>query len=76
MEALGFGLKFATGVKNYDMGKLLDIYYSHHDSDFCKGFVQGIITVSINCQNDEHILPMRYQAALTDLAANYFKKWE
>ena len=42
-EALSFRLKFATGIKNYDMGKLININYKHLDSDFHKGFLQGII---------------------------------
>ena len=33
MEVLSFGLKFATGVKNHDMEKLIDMNYRHYDSD-------------------------------------------
>ena len=52
-EALSFGLKFATGIKNYDMGKIINTNYKHHDSDFDKGFLQGIIAASTNCHSDE-----------------------
>ena len=34
MEAPYFVLKFATYVKNHDMGKLIDINHRHQDSDF------------------------------------------
>ena len=30
-EALSFGLEFATGIKNYDMGKIINTNYKHHD---------------------------------------------
>ena len=63
-EAFSFRLKFATRIKNHDMAKLNDINYRHHDSDFYKGFVQGIIAASTNSQTDERTLPGRYIAAL------------
>ena len=43
--------------------------YRHLDSDFHKGFVQGIIAASTCCQTDEHILPRRYIAALKSLSS-------
>ena len=52
-EALSFGLKFATGIKNHDMGKIINTNYKHLDSDFHKGFLQGIITAPINDHSDE-----------------------
>ena len=52
-EALSFGLKFATGIKNYDMGKIINTNYKHHDSDFDNGFLLGIIAASTNCHSDE-----------------------
>ena len=70
-EVLCFKLKFATGIKNHDMGQLIDINYRHYDSDFHKGFVQGIITASTNCQTDELTLPRRYLAALQTLSSNH-----
>ena len=42
------------------MGKLIDMNYRHHNLDFYKGFVQGRIAASTNCQIDEHILSGRY----------------
>ena len=35
-EALSFGLKFATRIKNNDMEKLIDLNNRHHDSNFHK----------------------------------------
>ena len=59
-EALSFRLKFASGIKNHDMGKLINTNYKHHDSDFHKGFLQGIIVASTNCHSDELTRPNRY----------------
>ena len=70
MKALSFRLKFATGIKNHDMGKLTDINYRYHDSDFHKGFAQGIIDASANRQTDELTLPRWYLAALMTLSSN------
>ena len=69
-EALSFGLKFATGIKNYDIGKIIDSNYKHHDSDFHKGFLQGIIAASTNCHSDELTLPNRNITALKSLSSN------
>ena len=70
-KALSFGLKFATGIKNYDMGKLINTNYKHHDSDFDKGFLQGIIAASTNCHSDELTLPNRYITVLKPLSSNH-----
>ena len=70
-EALSFGLKFATGIKNYDMGKIINTNYKHHDSDFDKGFLQCIIAASTNCHSDEPTLPKRYITALKSLSSNH-----
>ena len=66
-KALSFGLKFATDIKNHDMGKLINANNKHHDSDFHKGFIQGIITASANCHSDKLTLPNRYITALKSL---------
>ena len=60
MEAPSFGLKFATGEKNPDIGNLIDKNFRHQSSDFHKGFLQGIINASTTCQTNEHTLPRRY----------------
>ena len=70
-EALSFGLKFATGIKNYDMGKIINTNYKHHDTDFHKGFSQGIIAASTNCHSDELPLPKRYITALKSLSSHH-----
>ena len=70
-EALNFGLKFATGIKNHDMGKLINTNYKQHDSDFHKGFLQAIITASTNCYSDELTLPKRYITALKSFSSNH-----
>ena len=65
MEALRFGLKFATGITYHDMGKLINIKYRHYDSDFHKGFVQGFIAAK------EIKQPRRYIAALKSLSSDH-----
>ena len=70
-EALSFGLRFSTGIKNYDMGKIINTNYKYHDSDFHKGFLQGIIAASTNCHSDELTLPNRYITALRSLSSNH-----
>ena len=65
-KAISFGLKFATGIKNHDMGKLINTNYKHHYSDFHKGFLQSIIATS-----DELTLPNRYITALKTLSSNH-----
>ena len=70
-EALSFGLKFATCIKNHDMGKLINTNYKHHDSDFLEGYLQGIITASTNCYSDELTLPNRYITALKSFSSNH-----
>ena len=67
-EALSFGLKFATRIRNHEMGKLINTNYRHHDSNFYKGFIQGIIATSTNCHTDELTLPNRYIASLKSLS--------
>ena len=53
------------------MGKLINTNYKHHDSDFHKGFLQGIIAASTNCHSDELTLPNRYITALNSLSSNH-----
>ena len=69
-EALSFGLKFATGIKNHNMGKLINTNYKYHDSDFHEGYLQGIIAASTNCNSDEMTLSNRYITALKFLSSN------
>ena len=70
-EALSSALKFTTGIKNYDMGKIINSNYKHHDSDFHIGFLQGIIAASTNCHSDELTLPNRYITALKSVSSNH-----
>ena len=53
------------------MGKLINMNYKRHDSDFHKGFIQGILATSINCHSDELTLPNRYITALKSLSSNH-----
>jgi len=69
-EALQFGLKFATGLNKHNLTRLININYRHSDSDFQKGFVQGLITASTTCDNDDPVLPQRYITALKSLSNN------
>ena len=70
-DALSSGLKFSTGIKNHDMGKLINTNYKHHDSEFHKGFLQDIITASTYYHSDELTLPNRYTTALRTLSSNH-----
>ena len=56
-EALNFGFKIATGIRNHDIRKLINIDYRHNDS--YKRFIQGIIGASTNCHTDELTIPKR-----------------
>ena len=53
------------------MGKIINTNYKHHDSDFHKGFLQGIIAASTNCHSDELTLLKRYITALKSLSSNH-----
>ena len=53
------------------MGKLINTNCKHHDSDFLKGFLQGIIATFTNCHSDELTLPNRYITALKSLSSNH-----
>ena len=68
-EALSFGLKFATGLNNKSITDTLGKNYRKNDTDFDKGFIQGIIAAMIT-QNDEPTIPRRYIIALKNLAKN------
>ena len=70
-DALSFGLKFTSEIKNHKMEKLIDLYHRHHKSDFHRSFVQGIIVASTNCQTDDPPLPKRYTAALKYLSSDH-----
>ena len=69
-EALSFGLKFAIGLPNYNMSDTIAKNYRYSDSDFDKGFVQGIITSSFCSSTNEFTIPLRYIQALKNLANN------
>ena len=68
-EALSFRIKFTTGIKKYDMGKIINTNYKNHDSDFRKWLLVGIIAASTNCHFDELTLPNRYITALKSLSS-------
>ena len=67
-EALSFGLKFATGIsKKSEVCDTIIKNYHSQDTDFEKGFIQGIITSSLSSTN-ETSLPRRYITALKNLS--------
>ena len=71
-EALSFGLKFATGLPKQNLVDTLTKNYRYTDTDFLKGYIQGIISASMKNHNNshEHTLPKRHLDALQTLAHN------
>ena len=65
--ALSFVLKFATGIRGADTTDTVMKNYRFGDSDFTKGFIQGIIYAS-HTTVDEPSLPRRYLSALQELS--------
>ena len=70
LEALGLGLKFATGANNNNISHLLYKNYRQSDSEFNKGFIQGILSVTSLPSDAETTIPKRYMIALKNLAKN------
>ena len=70
-DALSLGLKFATGTHTNNLTEIITKNYRHTDTDFNKGFIQGIITASTHTTYTEHTLPRRYITALRTLAADH-----
>ena len=70
-EALSLGLKFATGTLTNNLTEIVTKNYRHTDTEFNKGFIQGIITASTHTTNNEHTLPRRYITALRTLAEDH-----
>ena len=69
IEAFSLGLKFATDIYlNITTNTILD-NYRNCDTDFSKGFIQGIILTAIS-QTNESSLPKRYRQALSNLTQN------
>ena len=66
LEALGFGLKFATGLPHHSMTDLITKNYRFNDTDFRKGFIQGIIAITSH-NIPETTIPKRYIEALKQL---------
>ena len=77
MHSTSFSLIYCTFVKKkyHEKNVSVDIYwkintdYKHHDSDFHKGFLQGIIAASSNGHSDEPTLPNRYITAIKYLSS-------
>ena len=67
-EALSFGLKFAIGLPKNNIDDTISKNYRYSDTDFDKGFVQGIITSSFCSSTNESTIPLRYIQALKNLA--------
>ena len=69
MEARNLRLKFATSIyKNITTNTIVN-NYRICDTDFSKGFIQGIILTAIS-QPNESSLPKRYTLALSNLTQN------
>ena len=56
-----FGLKFATVVNNLNIVNQVNRDYIHNDSDFNKGFIQKLITLTTNVNRDDCALLMQPQ---------------
>ena len=69
-EALSLGLKFSTGGGRYQLTDLISRNYRHTDSDFTKGFIQGILISATTPSNFESSIPKRYVLALKKLKRN------
>ena len=67
-EALSFGLKFAIGINKTSITDTVTRNYRYTDTDFNKGFIQGIITSSIDTSDSHYALPTRHINALKDLS--------
>ena len=67
-EALSLGLKFAINTNNNNITDTITNNYGYSDTDFEKGFIQGIITASINSTDEYNTIPLRYKTALDLLA--------
>lgn len=48
LEALIFGQKFATGIPKYDTTDYIIKNHHHNDTEFTKGYIQGLITATQN----------------------------
>ena len=71
LEALSLGLKFATGLRNNNTTDLIQRNYRQSDSEFTKGFIQGILsTTSLNPSLNQTLIPKRYVTALSQLKHN------
>ena len=71
LEALSLGLKFATGLRNNNTTDLIQRNYRQSDSEFSKGFIQGILSsTSLNPTLNQTIIPKRYVTALSQLKQN------
>ena len=70
-EAPQFRVKLKIGPhKIHDVLNIINTKYRHIDSDFDKGFTQGLTASITNHQTSNHTLPKRYISALTNLAKN------
>ena len=67
LEALSLGLKFSTGLGKHKFTDLITRNYRHTDSDFTKGFIQGILLTATTSPNNETSIPKRYVRALENL---------
>ena len=69
-ESLSLGLKFATGTESHtSLMELFKKNYRTQDSEFDRGFIQGIL-ISNYKQNPDPIIPKRYIDALKNLSKN------
>ena len=63
LEALQFGLKFTTGINKLNIINTIKKNYKHNDSDFHKGFIQGIIAATTTNQKNASTLPRIYNSS-------------
>ena len=70
-EILSLRLKFATGIRNHNIGKLINTNHRHHDCDLNKGCTGSMIATSTYCHFDDLALPNKYITALKCLSSNH-----
>ena len=51
-QALSLGLKFATGSGKPDIANIVSRNLNYNDTDFDKGFIQGIIAATLSHDNE------------------------
>ena len=67
--ALSYGLKFAVGTNKMDTTGTITKNHRYSDSEFERGFIQGLISATLSTEN-EYTLPKRFVSAIQNLSQN------